>query len=215
MSLEWLQEGPFIWRRRSKYEINGSDHRTAHIGYFLIDKGLPELESEGRMHRSLWGKLGAMGRKKPITVSSRNPAGHVLGDIACRRIFGSEPGNRMDGCRPSVCRCKSSGGWTGQLGFDPAGQTDASASYGFFKRDSAGIPELVTVPTMLINPENVAGLLEAEIEIRYLANRDEKDVVFLLTDFRDASKRTLIGRTKSCCNWHGRESRVSMKSTRL
>ena len=55
---------------------------------------------------------------------------------------------------------------------------------------SAGIPPecrtLVVVPSMLSSPDNVEELVE-ELEVRFLANRDENVHFALLTDFRDAN----------------------------
>src|SRR5207244_9760480 len=56
---------------------------------------------------------------------------------------------------------------------------------------SDGIPSehrtMVVVPTMLSNPEAIAGLLEG-LEVRYLANRDDNLHFALLTDFLDAPR---------------------------
>ena len=59
---------------------------------------------------------------------------------------------------------------------------------------SQGIPTqfrtLAVVPTMLSSTQNIAELIEA-IEVRFLANRDDNLHFALLTDFRDASAETL------------------------
>ena len=57
-----------------------------------------------------------------------------------------------------------------------------------------GIPAdcatFVVVPSMLVQPESVAGLLE-KIEVHYLANPDPQLRFALLTDFTDAPKQTM------------------------
>jgi cyclic beta-1,2-glucan synthetase len=59
---------------------------------------------------------------------------------------------------------------------------------------SLGIPAssrtLVVVPTMLSSPQGIDALVEA-LEVRYLANRDAQLQFALLTDFLDASAKTL------------------------
>ena len=61
---------------------------------------------------------------------------------------------------------------------------------------SKGIPvahrTMVVVPTLLGRPQEVDDLLEA-LEIRYLGNRDANLFFALLTDFRDAPERTQPG----------------------
>ncbi len=61
---------------------------------------------------------------------------------------------------------------------------------------STGIPSahrtMVVVPTLLTRPEEVDDLLET-LEIRYLGNRDPNLFFALLTDFRDAPERTQPG----------------------
>ncbi|MDR4508437.1 MAG: hypothetical protein MRJ65_09415 [Candidatus Brocadiaceae bacterium] len=59
---------------------------------------------------------------------------------------------------------------------------------------SQGIPSvhrtMVIVPTLLSRQQEIDDLLEA-LEIRYLGNRDPNLFSALLTDFHDASERTL------------------------
>ena len=59
---------------------------------------------------------------------------------------------------------------------------------------SQGIPAvhrtMVVVPTLLGRPQDIDALLET-LEIRYLGNRDPNLFFALLTDFRDATERTL------------------------
>jgi cellobiose phosphorylase len=61
---------------------------------------------------------------------------------------------------------------------------------------SQGIPDahrtMVVVPTLLSKPQEIDDLLEA-LEIRYLGNRDPNLFFALLTDFRDAPEQTLPG----------------------
>jgi cyclic beta-1,2-glucan glucanotransferase len=65
---------------------------------------------------------------------------------------------------------------------------------------SEGVPDahrtMVIVPTLLGSPQEIDDLVEA-LEIRYLGNRDPNLFFALLTDFRDAHERTLPGDDKS------------------
>ncbi len=59
---------------------------------------------------------------------------------------------------------------------------------------SKGVPEqhrtMVVIPTLISNTEEIDALLEA-LEIRYLGNRDNNLLFALLTDFRDATDRVM------------------------
>ena len=59
---------------------------------------------------------------------------------------------------------------------------------------SNGIPaeysSMVIVPTMLVNPEQVAAIVEA-VEVRFLANRDRNLHFGILTDFTDANQQVV------------------------
>lgn len=59
---------------------------------------------------------------------------------------------------------------------------------------SLGIPQeyrtMVVVPSMLVNKEQVEKLVE-ELEVRFLANRDENLFFALLTDFKDAPQQEM------------------------
>ena len=61
---------------------------------------------------------------------------------------------------------------------------------------SNGIPRdvrtLVVVPTMITSPQNIEDLAK-DMEVRFLANRDENLYFGLLTDFSDAREETLPG----------------------
>ena len=61
---------------------------------------------------------------------------------------------------------------------------------------SNGIPRdvktLVVVPTMITSPQNIEDLVK-DMEVRFLANRDENLYFGLLTDFSDAREETLPG----------------------
>ena len=165
-----------------------SGRRSAHVGYFLIDKGLPELQQAARMRPSLATRIGRTGRRIPLTL--------YLGAILIVSLAVTVGGLSF----------VATSGWLawamGGLLF--VGATHLSVGlvnwlvtlwvrpHRLPRLDfSRGIPAeyntLVAVPTMLINERNIAQLVEG-LEVRYLANRDDNLRFCLLTDFRDASE---------------------------
>jgi cyclic beta-1,2-glucan synthetase len=46
----------------------GGDDRTAHVGFYLIDKGLPQLERTAEVHFSALEALQRMGRRFPLPI---------------------------------------------------------------------------------------------------------------------------------------------------
>ena len=178
---------------------HGGDDRAAHVGYYLIDKGVAQLETLAQVRSSLSGALRKAGCPVPCSL--------YLGAIAL-----------VDGavCRGPLAKAHGAGvpRWllvtTGVLSVLCASQlavavvnwlaTAAGAPQPLPRMDfSKGIPPesrtLVVVPTMLTSAENIEDLVEA-LEVRFLANRDENLLFGLLTDFRDAAEETLPrGRT--------------------
>ena len=167
------------------------EDRTAHVGYFLVDKGLPELEETSRMRRGVSTRVKQFARKLPLSL-------YVGAILLIASIFTAGTLNAV-GVSAGL-------GWVvGLLLFVGASQlgiglvnwltTLLIAPHRLPRMDfSEGIsPEfrsLVTIPTMLINPRNIGHLIEA-LEVRYLANRDENLRFCLLTDFRDAPEQTM------------------------
>ena len=172
---------------------NGPDDRAAHVGYYLIDKGLPRLER-------------AAGARLPILETLRRTAGRFplplyLGAIALLAagisgallakahadglrgwplaLFGAL--SLLCASRPAVALVN----WLATLLVKP---------YPLPRMDfSEGIPPesrtLVVVPTMLTSPRGIESLIES-MEVRFLANRDDNLHFGLLTDFRDADGET-------------------------
>ena len=176
---------------RQNAVLKGVAHRTAHVGFFLIDKGLPELEAATRMRRSLVASIGRIVRMAPLTM-------YVGGIVLVAAVVTASLLERTGGNGPV--------GWLAAtllfVGASHLGVglvnwlvTLLARPHRLPRLDfSRGIPgeftTLVVVPTMLISPRNIGRLLEA-LEVRYLANRDENLRFGLLTDFRDASQQVL------------------------
>ena len=174
--------------------LHGSGDRTAHVGYYLIDRGLPELEHVSQARLPLPARLRRGAGRSPLLL--------YLGTIALITAFLS---------MGLLARAGSDGlpDWalapfallvllaTSQLAVALVNwlATLLASPHPLPRMDYAkGIPPtartLVVVPTMLTSPRNIDGLIEA-LEVRFLANRDDNLRFGLLTDFRDAAEETL------------------------
>ncbi|MBW8327748.1 MAG: cyclic beta 1-2 glucan synthetase, partial [Thiobacillus sp.] len=171
----------------------GIHDRSAHVGYYLIDRGRPHLEQavgcrlpwKSRIGRVSWHVrlplyLG------PILLLT------LLATAAVLSVGGFEPG---DGriwffALPLVIAASALAVPLVNLLVTLALPPRALPRMDF----SRGIPDshrtMVIVPTLLASPQDVDDLLEA-MEIRYLGNRDPNLFFALLTDFRDAPEQTL------------------------
>ena len=173
---------------------DGDDARTAHVGYYLIDQGLPELERVTQARRDPVKALrrGAARAALPLYLGA-------ITLIAAALTAGLLAQARSDGVAH----------WAlaplGFLALLAASQfavalvnwlaTLLASPHPLPRMDySAGIPPqartLVVVPTMLTSGHNIDSLAEA-LEVRFLANRDAHLHFALLTDFRDAAQKTL------------------------
>jgi len=175
---------------------NGGDHGAAHVGYYLIDGGLPQLEA-------------AVAARVPVMLRLRRSLGRAplvlhLGAILLLTLG-------FAGALLVQARIDGVDGWglllTGLLSVLAASQL-ASALVNWLatllttpqllpRMDySRGLPPdmrtLVVVPTLLTGVQAVEDLLEA-LEVRFLGNRDELLHFGLLTDFRDAREEIRAG----------------------
>ncbi len=172
----------------------GSGEREAHVGYYLIGPARQELERTVGCRVSWRQRANRVSRGSrlflylsPILLLTATAAGVVL------LPFG--------GFEPTDWRY-----WffavTGLMGVSALALplvnlwvTLALPPIALPRLDfSTGIPSehrtMVVVPTLLSSVEAIDDLLEA-LEIRYLGNRDANLFFALLTDFHDATERTL------------------------
>ena len=176
----------------------GADERTAHVGYYLIDRGLDDLAKATRMHRSPARRLQRWAARFPLSL--------YLGAIALISVAASSY------LVAAAWATGSTAGWNDWLVLPLAGVallansqfavslvnslvTLLASPHPLPRMDfSLGIPSsaraLVVVPTMLTSPHNVEALAEA-LEVRFLANRDDHLHFALLTDLCDASEEVL------------------------
>jgi cyclic beta-1,2-glucan synthetase len=166
-----------------------STSRTSHVGYWLIDRGLPALEQAARVRPS----VGRVAER----ITGRFPLVLYLGAIALvTAIIAVAALERAQAYGIT-------GWWLAAFAILPllgaAHLAIALANWlstalvrprALPRLDfSEGIPSncrtMVVVPTLLTGPESVAELLEA-LEVRHLANRDPNLFFALLTDLKDA-----------------------------
>jgi cellobiose phosphorylase len=172
----------------------GADDRTAHVGFYLIDKGLPQLEQAAGMRLSTSEALRKTAGKRPLLL--------YLGAIMLITAT-------LTGGLWAQARANAVSDWVlvliGILSLLATSQlavalvnwlaTLLASPQPLPRMDfSQGIPPqlrtLAIVPTMLTSAQNIDELIEA-LEVRFLANRDDNLHFGLLTDFRDARAETL------------------------
>ncbi len=170
------------------------DDRTAHVGFYLIDKGLAQLERRAEMRLSLAEVLRNVGRRLPLLLYG----GAILlmtaifaGGFAVKANAGGLRGWALGlvGLLSLLCAGHLAVALVNWLA------TLLAAPRTLPRMDfSKGIPRefrtLVVVPTMITSTKNIGELIEA-LEVRFLANRDDHLKFGLLTDFRDAAEETL------------------------
>ncbi|MHB8716795.1 MAG: GH36-type glycosyl hydrolase domain-containing protein, partial [Sulfuricaulis sp.] len=172
----------------------GSGDRTAHVGFYLIDKGLPELEQTAAARLSVSAAC--------VRVASRFPLFLYLGAIdLITLIFGVGLFSKAHAAGGPQWLLVSLGVLTllsaSQLAVALVNwlATLLAVPHPLPRLDfSRGIPPefrtLVVVPTMLGGTQSIEDLAEA-LEVRFLANRDDNLRFGLLTDFQDAHAQTL------------------------
>ena len=175
-------------------ERKGVDDRSAHVGFYLIDEGLPRLEIAVRMSRSLFERLRQWSRRFPMS--------YYLGTTVLLTVV-------FTAGLLAKANAMGQPGWIVAILILPLllGASHLAVALANWlaisletprllpRMDfSGGIPSelrtLVVIPTILSSVQNVEKLAEA-LEVRFLANRDEHLHFGLLTDFQDAPFETL------------------------
>ena len=168
--------------------------REAHVGYYLIDRGLPALEQA--MGANL-APAAAMRRwASGSALSLYLGATTVLTLVLAAGLLAQARAEALPAWAlvPLAVLATLA---TGQLAIALVNwlMPLLASPRRLPRMDySEGIPAesrtLVVVPTLLTSPGNVEGLVEA-LEVRFLANRDAHLHFGLLTDLRDAAEETL------------------------
>ncbi|MHB8882429.1 MAG: GH36-type glycosyl hydrolase domain-containing protein [Thermodesulfovibrionales bacterium] len=172
------------------------ESRAAHVGFYLIDRGLPQLEEAAVVPMSVSRALRNMRSRYPLFL--------YLGTIALITVFfcGSLLEKAYADSTPDwllalIGLCSLLG--ASQLAVELVNwlTTLMVTPHQLPRMDySKGIPPgsrtLVVIPTMLSSAQNIDDLIEA-LEVRFLANRDENLHFGLLTDLQDAAEEKLPG----------------------
>lgn len=175
-------------------EHNGSKDRTAHVGYYLIGKGLPRLKNYIKMKVS----FSSVFRKAVSRFSLLIYTGSIiLMTLTLSRILlAKAQSDGMTGWELwalglllLLCTSFLSTAIVNWL------STLLVIPYPLPRMDfSEGIPpesrSIVIIPCMITDSQNIEDLAEG-LEVRFLANRDRHLHFGLLTDFRDADRETL------------------------
>ncbi len=168
--------------------------RTAHVGYYLIDKGLSQLKRTAEVRLSIAEAVQRTGRRFPLLLYLGTIVLLTLvfaGSLLAKAHAGGLHDWMLALLAILVVLCVSHlaialVNWMATLLATP--QLLPRMDF------SEGIPSqfrtLAVVPTMLASAQNIEDLVEA-MEVRFLANRDAKLHFGLLTDFRDAHEETL------------------------
>ena len=176
--------------------LNGTDHRTAHVGFYLVDAG----------HVQLGRRVGARWRWRNLIERTikRFPMvfyGGGIGGLSAIATFGcvrwvqqSEPYSAALVLLALVFLLPASQLAVGLMNWFSAllVKPGLLPRLDFSKGISTHYRTMVVVPTLLPSVEHVDHLIEA-LEIHYLSNRDANLHFALLTDFCDAPEETLPG----------------------
>ena len=177
-----------------KYGSQGGDHRTAHVGYYLIDKGLPCLEEKAQVRLSASRTLRKMGSRFPLLLylgAVTFMTAIFTGGLLTKAHADSLPLWALvtTGILSALCTSQLAlaiVNWLATLLVMPQPLPRMDFSKGVPPESRT----LTIVPTMLTNAQGIEDLIEG-LEVRFLANRDDNLHFGLLTDFQDASEETL------------------------
>lgn len=173
-----------------KFDNNNDSLRTYHVGYYLIDKGLSQLEKSLHLKRNFLQEIGQYLKRKILAVYLGSiffiTAILVLmalykasqGGISIPWLFGL-------GLIIAICGSQLALAMVNLL------STLLVKPKSLPRMDfTLGIPlsfrTLVVVPSMLGSVEGVETQIEA-LEVRFLGNRDKNLLFALLTDFNDST----------------------------
>jgi cellobiose phosphorylase len=176
----------------------GRHDRSAHVGYYLVDRGRQRLERAVGCRLSLKTRVNRASRHVrlplylgPILVLTALTIAVVLSAL------GLDPGELEPGdwrvwffALPLVIGASALAVPLVNLLVTLFLPPRALPRLDFSKGIPDGHRTMVIVPTLLARLQDVDDLLEA-MEIRYLGNRDPNLFFALLTDFRDAPEQTL------------------------
>ena len=176
--------------------LKGSADRTAHVGYYLVDRGQPMLERASKA-RLLFGTIVERGILRfPLTFYMGGVAMLCLLGIAAfidRAMALGAQGWRLIPLALVLLLCMSQlavalMNWLSTMLVGPRLLPRLDFSSGIAPDSRT----MVVVPTLLTSVDDIERLIES-VEIHHLSNRDEFLHFALLTDFRDAPAESMPG----------------------
>jgi cellobiose phosphorylase len=191
---EWEVAAQAVRLARQAADAKGIRDRSAHVGYFLIDSGLPQLEATAKVQISLGERLWRSAKRHPLLL--------YLGAIGAMTLTASAAALFQAWRYGAGLWLLAPMSLLVLLGTTHLGVAIVNWLVTLFVTPRAlprmdfseGIPHefrtLVAVPTMLTSAQGVHELIEA-MEVRYLASRDEHLHFALLTDWRDAPSEVM------------------------
>lgn len=176
--------------------VGSPDKRATHVGYYLIDRGRAVLERSVALQWSPELVAAKIGRRYPLFFYLGGVLLFTVGVTVAVLAWSSwRAAATIPLCLLALPFLMGAAhlsvgvvNWLAMLMVKP--QPLPRLDF------SSGIPPehrtMVVVPTMLSNPGAVKGLLE-DVEVRYLANRDDNLHFALLTDLVDAPQEVQAG----------------------
>ncbi len=171
-----------------------AEKRRSHVGYYLVDHGLAQLEAKTETRQSATKVIARICRRIPLVL--------YLGSIAIISVLGTfalllpAHGNALsNGQLVTLALLALLGASVPAVALVNWAVSLTVGSRSLPRMDfSSGIaPEsrtLVVVPAMLTSLQVARDLVEA-MEVRFLANRDDCLHFALLTDFQDSNEESL------------------------
>ena len=162
---------------------------TTHVGYYLIDDGLPQLERLLAFHPSIGEQIVRLIRRHPTLTYLGTIAVVSLLIVALLTVYVAAAGATawiiavvaFLSVIPASELATSLINWAVTLCVKPRPLPKLNTSSGISEHNRT----VVVVPTMLTGRDCVSELL-GTLEVHYLANQDEHISFALLTDFVDA-----------------------------
>ncbi len=171
----------------------GFEDRAAHVGFYLIDKGRPQLETKAETRVSTLEIFHRKVNRFPLLL-------YLSPILLMTALFTAEGLKKADaggldwwllgviGVLSALCTSQlaiSLMNWLATLLAEPHKLPRMDFSQGIPSESRT----LVVVPAMLTSAQGLEDLVEA-LEVRFLANRCDNLHFGLLTDFRDAPQET-------------------------
>jgi cellobiose phosphorylase len=172
----------------------GGDDRSAHVGFYLIDKGLPKLERAAAVEPSAMGTLRRIGTRYSLAfyLGAIAAIAGIFAAVLAANAHAAGVNRELLALIVALSLLAGSQvavtlvNWMATLLATPHSLPRMDYSKGI----ATDARTLVVVPTMLTSVRSIEDLVEA-LEVRFLANRDRHLHFGLLTDFPDAHEESL------------------------